>query len=155
MQIIVARTSEHYLAAIELFKEYAERLGIDLQFQKFDQELQILPTMYGPPTGELWLVQDGERFVGCTALRKLDELACELKRMFVQPTYRGLNLGEQLMDEALKTAIDMGYQFMKLDSLRRLEPAVKLYCRYGFEEIAPYNYNPEADVVYFEKNLLL
>jgi putative acetyltransferase len=47
----------------------------------------------------------------------------------------------------------MGYQSMKLDSLRRLVPAVKLYVRYGFEEIAPYNYNPEADVVYFEKKL--
>ena len=154
MQIIVARTSEHYLAAIELFKEYAEGLGIDLQFQKFDRELQILSTMYGPPTGELWLVQDGEYFIGCTALRKLDEQTCELKRMFVQPAYRGLRLGEQLMEVALKTAQEQGYQFMKLDSLRRLEPAVRLYLRYGFGEIAPYNYNPEADVVYFEKNLL-
>jgi putative acetyltransferase len=55
-QLIVARTSEHYLAAIELFKEYAQGLGIDLQFQKFDNELQLLPSMYGPPAGELWLV---------------------------------------------------------------------------------------------------
>jgi putative acetyltransferase len=155
MQIIVARTSEHYLAAIELFKEYAEGLGIDLQFQKFDNELQVLPAMYGPPAGELWLVQDGEYFIGCAALRKLDEPTCELKRMFVQPTYRGLRLGEQLMEVALKTAQELGYQFMKLDSLRRLEPAVKLYLRYGFNEIAPYNYNPEADVVYFEKSLRL
>lgn len=155
MQIIVARTSEHYLAAIELFKEYAEGLGIDLQFQKFDNELKVLPFMYGLPTGELWLVQDGELFIGCAALRKLDEQTCELKRMFIQPAYRGLRLGEQLMEVALKTAQDLGYQFMKLDSLRRLEPAIKLYLRYGFEEIAPYNYNPEADVVYFEKNLRL
>lgn len=155
MQIIVARTSEHYLAAIELFKEYAEGLGIDLQFQKFDNELKVLPFMYGLPTGELWLVQDGELFIGCAALRKLDEQTCELKRMFIQPAYRGLRLGEQLMEVALKTAQDLGYQFMKLDSLRRLEPAIKLYLRYGFEEIAPYNYNPEADVVYFEKKLRL
>ena len=155
MQIIVARTSEHYLAAIELFKEYAEGLGIDLQFQKFDNELKVLPFMYGLPTGELWLVQDGELFIGCAALRKLDEQTCELKRMFIQPAYRGLRLGEQLMEVALKTAQDLGYQFMKLDSLRRLEPAIKLYLRYGFEEIAPYNYNPEAYVVYFEKKLRL
>lgn len=154
MTIIVARTSEHYLAAVELFKEYADGLGIDLQFQKFDNELQILPVMYGPPTGELWLVQKENRFVGCTALRQLDPQTCELKRMFVQPAYRGLHLGEQLMNTALVTARGLGYHSMKLDSLRRLEPAVQLYRRYGFEEIAPYNYNPEADVVYFEKNLL-
>ena len=58
------------------------------------------------------------------------------------------------MNTALVTARGLGYHSMKLDSLRRLEPAVQLYRRYGFEEIAPYNYNPEADVVYFEKNLL-
>lgn len=152
-QIIVARTSEHYLAAIELFKEYAQGLGIDLQFQKFDNELQILPSMYGPPMGELWLIQDQEKFVACTALRQLDKNTCELKRMFVQPAYRGQHLGEQLLEIALNTAQEIGYQSMKLDSLRRLVPAVNLYLRYGFEEIAPYNYNPEADVVYFEKKL--
>ncbi|WP_428665372.1 GNAT family N-acetyltransferase [Runella sp.] len=154
MEIIVARTSEHYSAAVELFKEYALGLGIDLQFQKFDNELQILPTMYGPPTGELWLVQSNDKFVGCTALRQLDKQTCELKRMFIQPAYRGRRLGEQLMDTALTTARDLGYEYMKLDSLRRLEPAVKLYLRYGFTQILPYNYNPEVDVVYFERSLI-
>lgn len=154
MQIIVARTAEHFNAAVMLFKEYASGLGIDLQFQKFDDELQILPVMYGPPTGELWLIQFDEQFVGCAALRRLDEHTCELKRMFIQPAYRRRRLGEQLMDMALLTARALGYSSMKLDSLRRLEPAVKLYLRYGFTEIPPYNYNPEEDVVYFEKNLI-
>ena len=153
MQLIVARTNEQYLAAVALFKEYALGLGIDLQFQKFDDELQILPTMYGPPKGELWLVQDGNQWVGCTALRQLDAATCELKRMYIKPAYRGRGLADQLMHTALDTAQQLGYQFMKLDSLRRLEPALKVYQRYGFTEIAPYNYNPEADVIYFEKRL--
>jgi len=154
MQVIVARTSEHYAAAVMLFKVYASGLGIDLKFQKFDDELQILSTMYGPPTGELWLLQANEQFVGCAALRQLDKHTCELKRMFIQPAFRGLHLGEQLMEVALETAHKLGYTSIKLDSLRRLVPAVKLYLRYGFTEIHPYNFNPEEDVVYFEKKLL-
>ncbi len=154
MDIIAARTSEHYVAAVALFKEYAVGLGIDLQFQKFENELQTLPLMYGPPTGELWLIQQNNQFVGCAALRKLDEHTCELKRMFVQPAYRGKHLGEQLMEIALTTALRLHYRVMRLDSLRRLEPAIQLYLRYGFSEIAPYNFNPEEDVVYFEKNLI-
>ncbi|RDB04922.1 GNAT family N-acetyltransferase [Runella aurantiaca] len=154
MQVIVARTSEHYAAAVMLFKEYALGLGIDLKFQKFDDELQILSTMYGPPKGELWLVHANEQFVGCAALRQLDKHTCELKRMFIQPAFRGLHLGEQLMEVAIDTAYKLGYTSIKLDSLRRLEPAVKLYLRYGFTEIHPYNFNPEEDVVYFEKKLL-
>lgn len=153
MQITVARTKEDYLAAVALFKEYATGLGIDLQFQHFDNELTILPTMYGPPKGELWLVRDGATWVGCTALRQLDEATCELKRMYLQPAYRGRGLADQLMQTALETARNLGYQSMKLDSLRRLEPALRLYQRYGFQEIAPYNFNPEEDVVYFEKQL--
>lgn len=153
MNIIVARTADHYLAAVQLFKEYAKGLGIDLQFQQFDNELKILPTMYGPPTGELWLIEDNQSFVGCAALRQLDKQTCELKRMFVQPAFRGLHLGEQLIEVALATAETLGYQKIRLDTLRRLMPALKLYQRYGFEEIPPYNYNPEADVAYFERNI--
>lgn len=153
MNIIVARTADHYLAAVQLFKEYAKGLGIDLQFQQFDNELKILPTMYGPPTGELWLIEDNQSFVGCAALRQLDKQTCELKRMFVQPAFRGLHLGEQLIEVALATAETLGYQKIRLDTLRRLMPALKLYRRYGFEEIPPYNYNPEADVAYFERNI--
>ena len=107
MDIIAARTSEHYAAAVALFKEYALGLGIDLQFQKFENELQTLPLMYGPPNGELWLVQQNHQFVGCAALRKLDEHTCELKRMFVQPAYRGQHLGEQLMEIAVCKALKL------------------------------------------------
>lgn len=153
MHIIVARTTEQYQAAVTLFKEYAQGLGIDLQFQQFDQELQVIPTRYGPPQGELWLIQDGDQWVGCAALKQLDEHTCELKRMYIQPTYRGRGLADQLMEQALTTGRDLGYQIMKLDSLRRLTPALKLYQRFGFRETVPYNYNPETDVVYFEKQL--
>ncbi len=155
MNIIVARTSEHYHEAVELFKEYAVSLGIDLQFQKFDNELHVLPTMYGPPVGELWLVEEDGNFVGCAALRKLEEGICELKRMYIRPSYRGKRWGQELMDIALQTAQSLGYYTMRLDSLQRLEAAVKLYTSYGFQQISPYNFNPEADVVYFEKKLTL
>lgn len=153
MNIIVVRTSEQYLVAVDLFKEYATSLGIDLQFQKFDNELQLLPSMYGPPAGELWLLEEEGKYVGCAALRKLEEGVCELKRMYIRPQYRGKQWGRQLMEVALQTAQSLGYQLMRLDSLRRLEAAVKLYLSFGFQETAPYNFNPEVDVVYFERKL--
>lgn len=155
MTIITARTEAHYWAAIELFKEYAEGLGIDLSFQHFEAELNTLPSMYGPPTGELWLLQQDDSWVGCCALRRLDTHTCELKRMYIKADFRGQKLGEHFMDTALQKAQEIGYSSMKLDSLARLTPALRLYQKYGFRPIAPYNYNPEPDVVYFEKSLLL
>ena len=153
MQIIEARTLAHYQAAVSLFKEYAVGLGIDLAFQNFSQELETLPQKYGPSTGELWLIEDNGNFVGCAAIYQIDKTTCELKRMYVQPTHRGQKWGEALLEIALQTAPKMGYQAMRLDSLRRLTSAIQLYQRFGFQEIEPYNFNPESDVVYFEKIL--
>ncbi len=153
MNIVTARTPEHYQIAIGLFSEYARGLGIDLSFQNFEKELETIPQMYGPPEGELFLIENNGDFTGCAAIRKLNHSTCELKRMYIQPQYRGLKLGKQLMDVALQTAVNLGYEYMKLDSLRRLTPALKLYQKYGFQEIEPYNFNPEDDVVYFERKL--
>jgi putative acetyltransferase len=153
MQLITARTPAHYAAAVSLFKEYATGLGIDLQFQNFDQELETLPQKYGPPTGELWLIEDNGVFVGCAAIYQMTPGTCELKRMYIREAYRGQKWGEKLLQTALETAKNLGYQTMRLDSLRRLTPAILLYQRSGFQEIDPYNFNPEPDVVYFEKQL--
>ncbi len=153
MKIVEARTPKHYEAAIELFEAYAAGLGIDLKFQKFDHELQALPQMYGPPQGELFLIENESVFIGCTAIRQLDDATCELKRMFIRPAFRGQHLGNELMEAAFEKARQLGYKTMRLDSLRRLVAAVKLYQKFGFVEISPYNFNPENDVVYFEKEI--
>ena len=153
MKIIVVRTPEHYQIAVKLFSEYADWLGVDLCFQSFDKELQTLAKMYAPPSGELFLIENENIFIGCAGLRQLDSENCELKRMYVKSEFRGLKLGEQLMEISLKTAKDLGYKTMKLDTLSRLTPALKLYEKYGFQEIKPYNFNPENDVLYFEKSL--
>ena len=153
MPVIVAQTPQHYEVAVELFKEYAAALGVDLCFQNFDQELQTLPQKYGLPTGALWLLEVEGHFVGCVAIYQINASTCELKRMYVQPAHRGQKWGETLLQTALETAEKMGYQTMQLDSLQRLTSAIKLYQRFGFKEIEPYNFNPEPDVVYFRKVL--
>ena len=58
--------------------------------------------------------------------------------------------GEALSIRLIAEAKKAGYQKMLLDSLRRLEPAVALYKKLGFQEVEPYNFNPEDDVVYME-----
>ena len=152
MNIFVARTSEHYLAAVELFKEYAEGLGIDLQFQKFDNELQILPTMYGPPTGELWLVQDKNRFVGCTALRQLDPQTCELKRMFVIEMQREKGVASIILKELEGWIKELGFTHCILETGVNQPEAISLYKKNNYTLITNYGqYTNAANSVCFEK----
>ncbi len=101
--IIEASKAAEYSAAFALFKEYVASLDFDLTFQNFDHELTILADMYGPPSGRIFLVEAEGEFVGCAALRRIEnDTTCELKRMYLRPAYRKLGIGKALMEKALK-----------------------------------------------------
>lgn len=136
-----------------MFREYAQELGIDLCFQGFEEELIHLPGNYGPPGGCLLLGLVAGEAAACGALRDLGDDVCELKRIYVRPAFRGHGGGRTMSQELLRRAEQMGYRAARLDTLARLEPALALYRSLGFREIPPYNYNPEPDIVYFERPL--
>ena len=144
----------------ELFRDYNQYLGINLDFQNFEEELAQLPGRYAVERrGQLFLVEALETsqtepvFVGCAGLYGRTEHQCEVKRVYVDPAYQGHGLGRQLMEAAIADARAYGYQELVLDSLRRLESARILYEKLGFQEIKPYNENPHDDVYYMALDL--
>ena len=136
-----------------LFREYADWLGIDLCFQGFEEELKSLPGAYAPPYGALFLVMDEERPVGCVALKRMDNCHAELKRLYVRPGLRDKGLGKSLSMRAIDVAEALGYDYIRLDTLGRMDKAVQLYKYLGFEEIPAYYQNPEPDAVFMQKKL--
>ena len=95
--MLVRVSSGHHIRQIqELLREYQAMIGIDLCFQEFEQEVQSLPGKYAPPRGCLYLVVLNEIPAGCIALRPLNELQCEMKRLYVRPAFRGRGLAKQL-----------------------------------------------------------
>lgn len=158
MRIEPAVTPEQIAAARVLFQEYAAGLNIDLGFQGFDAELAGLPGKYAPPQGALLVAFDPATatYAGCVALRPLGpsaESTCEMKRLYVRPTHRGAGLGRQLAEAIVAEGTRLGYRRMRLDSLRSLTAALRLYSALGFYEIAAYYDNPVPGVVYWEKVL--
>ena len=139
--------------AIQLFNEYANSLNISLAFQNFSEELNIIESMYGSPSGCLLLVYDKEQAIACAAYRKIGEAICELKRMYIKPSYRGLKIGQTLLEMLCSRAFDNGYSTMRLDTLDTMLPAIGLYKKNGFYEIPAYYHNPNEGVVYMEKCL--
>ena len=152
-QLIIATTKAEYEAAAGLFIEYAKWLGIDLGFQHFDEEIQELETMYAAPQGGIILCKQGHDYIGCVAIRKLTDDIAELKRMYVQPQYQKMGIGKKILERSLQLAKEINYSIIHLDTLSNMLPAINLYKQYGFNEIAPYYYNPNATAVYFEKRL--
>ena len=130
----------------ELFREYADGLGIDLAFQHFEAELASLPGEYQEPRGGLLLARVDGGLAGCCALRPLDSAdypnAAEMKRLYVRRAFRGFGLGRQLSEAILDTARRAGYACVLLDTLSEMDAARGLYEDLGFAEIAPSYHHP-------------
>ncbi len=140
-----------------LFREYAKSLNVDLCFQKFEDELRDLPGEYAAPLGALLLATVNGEFAGCCAVRPLHAVdyvnACEMKRLYVRPQFRGLGLGRQLSEAVLDSATASGFDCILLDTLDDMESARALYQELGFAEIPPYYYNPIAGAHYLKADL--
>jgi putative acetyltransferase len=140
-------------AARELFVEYQASLGVDLCFQGFDRELAELPGDYAPPGGCLLLARADGDAIACVALRKLDAETCEMKRLYVQPSQRGLGLGRAMAEAAIAEARRIGYVRMRLDTLPTMTEAATLYEQLGFRDTEPYYPNPVAGARFLQLEL--
>ena len=144
----------HVAQARELFQEYAQSLGVNLCFQNFEQELAGLPGHYAPPDGRLLLAEYDGQLAGCVALHKWDDGICEMKRLYLRPSFRGKGLGRAIAEKIIAEASSIGYQRMRLDTIEPLmKDAVEMYRKLGFREIAPYRPNPIAGAMYMELQL--
>ena len=152
LDISEAHTADDYSVARGLIGEYARSLDVDLSFQGFGDELRVLETMYGPPHGTLLIARRGEAVAGCVGLRRIVPSTCEMKRLYVVPSERGAGAGRALAQSAISAAVALGYRTMRLDTLRSMTAAQRLYRELGFREVAPYYENPHA-AVYFERAL--
>lgn len=148
---IVPATEEDLDAVTALFREYEASLPFDLSFQNFEQELAGLPGRYAPPSGQMLLAKCGGAFAGCVALRQIGEGTCEMKRLFVQPAFRGKGIGRALAQAIIEEGRRIGYKRMRLDTA--MEPARSLYQSLGFREIPPYQHVPVEGVVFMELEL--
>jgi ribosomal protein S18 acetylase RimI-like enzyme len=128
-------------AVRELFREYADGLGVDLSFQDFETEL-------ADPLGFYQLVLLARQ--GCVALRRIDGETCEMKRLYVRADARGSGLGRALAQAVIAHARAIGYVRMLLDTLPTMTAARSLYTGLGFHETEPYRLNPIEGTSFLE-----
>ena len=127
-----------------LFQSYQAQLPAAYRFP--DSEWQTLPGVYAPPGGALLLATISGQPAGCVGLRPFPlERACEMKRLYVGPSFRGYHLGRTLIEEIIGMARNLGYSRMRLDThAATMAPAVELYRRFGFVAV-PADPMPEVE----------
>jgi GNAT superfamily N-acetyltransferase len=106
----------------------------------------------GPPGGTFLVgIRDGEP-VCCGGVKRLDDRACEIKRMYVAPQARGQGVARRLLGALEAAARELGYAIARLDTGPDQPYARALYESAGYVEIENFNDNPVA--TYFaEKSL--
>ncbi len=153
LRIVPVETDKDLETIRELFVEYADSLGFDLDFQNFEEELANLPDDYAPPEGCLLVAKYQDKVAGCVAVRKLSAGVCEMKRLYVRPDFRGLKIGRRLMGSIIAEARRIGYSAIRGDTIPSMQAAQALYASLGFKEIEPYRHNPIEGVVFMELEL--
>jgi DNA-binding MarR family transcriptional regulator/GNAT superfamily N-acetyltransferase len=97
-----------------------------------------------PPDGAFVLVHSDDVAVGCGGLHHVDRRTGEIKRMWIDPDWRGLGLGPRLLACLEGVARELGRQRVILDTNESLTEAIAMYERAGYHAIERYNDNPYA-----------
>ncbi len=63
----------------------------------------------------------------------LPQATCELVKMYLLPTARGIGLGTQLILKCIEQATANGFNKIYLETMNELKPALKVYERLGFK----------------------
>jgi len=154
-EIIEATTPEQIEQLRNLFTEYRAQLPVDYCAKGFDAEIASLPGVYAPPGGKLLLATVVGQPIGCVGLRPFPLAgACEMKRLYLRPAFRGGKLGRQMVERCLLEARSLGYRSMRLDTHPpSMQAAVALYRKLGFREVSAAPLEPTEGLIYMELDL--
>jgi len=135
---------------VEIVREYVKWLDMDLSYRGFEEEMQSFEKNYTLPSGMFFVAEGDGEFAGCGGLLRHSDEVAEVKRLYVRPAYRGLALGEKLMEAVIDKAKSLGYAKLVLDSVPQTAFAQRLYERLGFTETVAYYANPVPGTRFLE-----
>jgi GNAT superfamily N-acetyltransferase len=159
-EIAPARWPEDTEQARALLKNYGEYLASSpsgtaaVCIPGYEAELRALPGKYLGKEADLLLARvNGER-AGCVAITRRvlkDEMnAAEMKRLWVEPRFRGHGLGRRLVGSAIDWARAHQCNAVVLDTVNEAMPeAAELYRSLGFDEITRFNENPVPGIRFY------
>ena len=85
--------------------------------------------------GPIWVALHGDRVVGTiSAVSK--EQGCYVRGMAIIPSARGQRIGERLLEQVERFALEQGAHRLYLSTTPFLERAIRLYEHYGFQRSA-------------------
>lgn len=108
-----------------------------------DADLDDIGTRYRH--GRFWVLDEAGAIVGSCALYPVRDGVVELRKMYLDRTWRGQGWGRRLLETALAAARDDGYAQIELETASVLKDAIAMYGRYGFKRVGRDPDSPRCD----------
>ena len=105
-----------------------------------------------PPNGRLMLAFIDGNACGIGCLKSINDEIGEIKRMYIDPSFRKIGAGRAILQCLLTAAKKTGYIKVRLDRPKFMEAAHSLYRSFGFIDIPVYDETEIAEE--FRQNML-
>jgi GNAT superfamily N-acetyltransferase len=102
-----------------------------------EQDIQLIDKFL-PPHGRLLLAIYDDKVCGLGSLKSINHEIGEIKRMYVDPSFRKIGAGRAILQSLINAAKETGYKKVRLDSPKFMEAAHALYRSFGFKDIPVY-----------------
>jgi GNAT superfamily N-acetyltransferase len=141
------RLAEPALLIARLSEDLGRRYGDDGSGHFRPEDVLV------PRSGFLVGRWDGQP-VACGGFRPLSEEVAEIKRMYVEPAFRGRGIGRSMLDALETGARQAGFTKVRLETGTAQQEALGLYQSAGYQRIECYGYHKDDPrSVCFEKVL--
>jgi len=98
-----------------------------------DADVTDIEANYFAKGGVFYVLEAGHgSIVGTCALFPISEECCELRKMYLAKSHRGMGLGRLLLETILADARRMKFRTVTLETATVLVEAINLYRSYGF-----------------------
>ena len=114
----------------------------------------FVPYNVSDSIADVLIACDGDTAVGCAGLKPYSGSEAEIKRVWVEPPYRGNRIAREMMGLLEKRALENGYSRLILQTREIMTGAVRLYGKLGYRRIPNYPpYDRLEGAVCFAKEL--
>ena len=146
----IIRTSSKNSDFINLVKELDAYLAItDGDDHDFYDQYNKLDTIK-----HVIVVYKDDEVVGCGAIKRFDDYAVEIKRMYTKPERRGEGIAKMIMQKLEAWARELNYERCILETGERQVEAVRFYDKVGYKRMENYGqYEGVENSLCFEKRL--
>jgi putative acetyltransferase len=102
----------------------------------YDAATDALYELFSTTPGSVYFVAEhGEQVVGGGGVfpsAGLPPDTCELVKMYLLPTVRGIGLGRRIIEECIRFARETNYRNIYIETMPELQQAMKTYEKFGF-----------------------